>query len=262
MKKILIIILSIICLLFLVLFFYKIFKKTEQSEVNLMSEKNLGIETKKDIAYKKNLINFEEISREEYESKKIKYSSDPVYLEPETLPTKVERENNCLIFQDVNGKKTELELCDYVPKNTEPVEETQVEKYKNPIYIDTINAYLVKKNLYEGGRIYLLNAEYPNRLQEIFGVPIFSKDKKYFFLHSSVESAYQSDYGIEIWKVTNYGNRMGFSRLAYYSVDYFGHDVAEAFWVDDEIYLKTFWMNYDSYLKATINEFPTNLPRG
>lgn len=215
----------------------------------------------KEPEYEKTLVTFSEISKEEYQNAKDKYYVEPVFLKTDTLPNMVEREGNCFKFKQKDNTFSKLELCDDIPTAEEG--EVGIQLYKNPVYIDTINAYFIRKNFYEGGKIYLLNANTADNLVEIMGTPIFSPDKKYFFIQVSKESPYSYQFGLEIWKVRETTEFFkDFYKLAYFSPEYFGSDVVDAFWVNDEIYISIFWRNYPAYLKATINEFPTNLPRG
>ena len=81
------------------------------------------------------------------------------------------------------------------------------------------------------------------------------------FTYASSEDAYTQP-GINIWSI-DLQNKYGiFSvKLAELSPGFFGHDISEAFWVENDIYIKIRYYSYDYYLKLKFEEFP-DLPRG
>lgn len=256
---------SIIILLIIVLaVIFSIFKKQGEESETSIDNQSIQENFEEELNNKKEshpgvLANFETITEEEYQSKRKEYYKEFVYKIPDNLPENVTREGDCLFFNANPSRK--LELCDYIPKEGE--EEINVSKYKNPLYLKEQGLYLIWQGFYEGGKMYLASIKNPEYPTEIPGGPIFREDNKYFFVINSTEAAYQRQYGLIIWKLDlddEYGN-FG-SEVAHFGYQYFGNDILEGFWVGDDIYLKTQYLqSYNYYLKLKIEEFP-NLPRG
>lgn len=257
MIKKLLVILIILIVIFLAFFVYK----------NLSTEKEFVDFNESDSAiyvepeFNRTLLSFEEISKEEYESKKEKYY-EKKYIKPSTsLPKDVYRENGCLIFKEKDGSISRLSLCDYLPKENEP--ETRIKIYDNPVYLPEIDAYFVSERLYEGGKYYLVDREFPTSIQEINHHPVFNQKNNFFFTFINTETTYASKYGLSIWSFNKENEYEKIKEIVHYDQSFFGTDIGEAFWVEDEIYLRTIYMtSYQGYLKIKFNEFPKDLPRG
>jgi hypothetical protein len=213
--------------------------------------------------YSKTLIDFVEIDDNEYYAFREGHYTERKLEEPTTESLEnVKREEECFVFYDKNDYKSDLKLCDYIPSENE--READVVKYSIPIYLDELKGYYIQKNYYEGGKKYLLDSYYPNRLAETFGFPIISPDKKYFFTIGS-ENGYVGPSGLDVWEIVNYQDETGFWRIASYNPRFFnaGTGVSEAFWVDNKIYLKLDSDEFShgpAYVKAVMREFEPYRP--
>jgi hypothetical protein len=182
------------------------------------------------------------------------YFNEIYYQTPEVLPEGVTKEGDCLIFSE------QQRLCDKIPSEEQP--EISIARYKNPIYLEEQKLFLVRKYYYEGGTSYLIDKEKKRFILEIQqGDPRFRDDNKYMFTYASSDSAYTQP-GINIWSI-DLGNKYGLfsAKIAELGPAFFGQSILEAFWVEDDIYIKTGYLSYNYYLKLKIKEFP-ELPRG